>query len=109
MRAHSGGKETLEEQRKEGANLASYVAFQWLTAIMESDEELLDIGERYSRGLMLTGEVKEKLIEELCRVLGEHQKARSQVTDAVLQMYMAERPLGSITRGQSIAREVALK
>lgn len=60
--AKSGGGATLEEQRKNGANLEIDVPFQWLKFFLEDDDQLADIEKKYSKGEMLTGEVKKILI-----------------------------------------------
>ena len=48
-----------------GANLAVDVPFQWLTFFLEDDEKLEEIRVKYSKGDMLTGEVKQVLIKVL--------------------------------------------
>ena len=60
--AFSGGQETLEMQRELGANLDVDVSYEWLSFFLESDERLAEIGNDYSSGAMLTGEVKKELI-----------------------------------------------
>ena len=42
--AFSGGRDTAEEQREFGANLAVDVPYQYLQFFMESDEEYAEIG-----------------------------------------------------------------
>ena len=39
------------------------VPYQWLTFFLEDDDELEDIRQKYSKGEMLSGAVKKKLIE----------------------------------------------
>ena len=63
--AMSGGQQTVEEHRKLGANLAIDIAYQWLRFFLEDDEKLEDIRVKYSKGELLTGEVKNILIEVL--------------------------------------------
>ena len=63
--AHSGGQQTVEEHCKLGANLAIDIPYQWLTFFLEDDEQLADIKEKYSKGELLTGEVKDILIKEI--------------------------------------------
>lgn len=43
--AFSGGQVTAEEQREKGANLEVDVPYQYLTFLLDDDEELADIGE----------------------------------------------------------------
>lgn len=41
--AFSGGRDTVEEHRKKGANLEVDVPFQYLTFFLDDDEKLEDI------------------------------------------------------------------
>ena len=75
--AFSGGKETVEEHRKKGGNVLVDVACQWLKYFEDSDDKLKKIYDKYSKGELLSGEVKAILIEELNKVLKEHQKRRA--------------------------------
>mmetsp|Transcript_72423 Transcript_72423/g.100426 ORF Transcript_72423/g.100426 Transcript_72423/m.100426 type:complete len:90 (-) Transcript_72423:904-1173(-) len=61
--AMSGGGQTVEEHRANGANLDIDVPFQYLQFFLEDDEQLADIEKKYSSGEMLTGEVKQILIK----------------------------------------------
>ena len=74
--AFSGGKDTVEEHRKFGGNVEVDVACQWLKYFEDDDEKLADIYYRYSKGELLSGEVKAILIEKINRVLKEHQARR---------------------------------
>ncbi|KAK9858034.1 hypothetical protein WJX84_008245 [Apatococcus fuscideae] len=89
------GKDTLEQQLSEGADLSTDVPFKWLSFFLEDDEELADIGRRYATGdrAMLTGHVKQRLVEVLTDLVQQHQKARAAVTDADVHHFMAVRPM----------------
>lgn len=91
--AFSGGGATKEEQQQHGANLDVDVPFQWLRFFLEDDSALEDIRQRYSTGKMLTGEIKGILIEKLQKMAADHQAARAQVTDEMVQLFMTPRPL----------------
>lgn len=60
---------------------------------MEDDERLAQIYRDYGSGAMLTGEVKKELIGILQEMVKEHQERRAQITDEVIQQFMAVRPL----------------
>ena len=49
-------------QEKLGANIDVDVSYEWLTFFLEDDDRLAEIAEKYSKGKMLTGEVKKELI-----------------------------------------------
>lgn len=86
-------QETAELQRQLGANIEVDVAYQYLTFFLDDDAELADIGARYAKGEMMTGEVKGRLIELLHEMVQAHQARREAVTDEVLAGFMAVRPL----------------
>lgn len=74
--AFSGGKESIEEHRKHGGNPSVDVAYQWLTFFEEDDNKLKKIYNDYKSGKLLSGEMKQLLIENLNNFLKKHQKAR---------------------------------
>jgi len=75
--AFSGGQDTVEEHRKKGGNPEIDVSFQYLRMFFEPDDEKLeDIRKKYESGEMLTGELKEILIEKINTFLKKHQKKR---------------------------------
>ena len=79
--AFSGGRSTLEEHRKLGADLSVDVPFQWLSVLFEPDDgELKRIAGEYGSGRMLTGEVKELLARKINEFLAEH-RARKEKAD----------------------------
>jgi len=85
--AYSGGGDTLEEHREEGADLSVDTSFQWLrNLLMEDDERLAEIAEQYSSGEMMTGEIKEILVEELNEFLQGHQERKENADEIVQQM-----------------------
>lgn len=91
--AFSGGGATVEEQREKGANLDVDMAYQYLKFFMEDDDELADIGEKYKTGKLLTGEVKNILVDCLSKFMTEFQERRKLVTDEDVKHFMAVRPI----------------
>ncbi|MFH8120307.1 MAG: tryptophan--tRNA ligase [Candidatus Aenigmatarchaeota archaeon] len=88
--AFSGGQPTIEEHRKKGGNPDVDVSYQWLTFFEEDDEKLKKIREDYKSGKLLTGELKEILIEKLNSFLKEHQKKREKAKDLVEKFVFKE-------------------
>eukprot|EP00916_Digyalum_oweni_P007126 GHVL01012087.1.p1 GENE.GHVL01012087.1~~GHVL01012087.1.p1 ORF type:complete len:393 (+),score=72.69 GHVL01012087.1:663-1841(+) len=84
----SGGRDTMEEHIKYGANLSVDVPYQYLEFLEEDDGKLKDIGDKYSKGELLTGEVKKILIDKLIILLKNHQEARAKVTDEMVREFM---------------------
>jgi len=69
------------------------VAYQYLSFFTDNDEELERIGDAYRKGELLTGELKKNCIAKLQEVIGAFQARRALIDDAVLDEFMAVRPL----------------
>lgn len=82
--AFSGGQATVEEHRKKGGNPDVDVAFQLLRYGFEPDDKkLAKIEADYRLGKLLTGELKEIVIEEVSSFLKTHQQKRAQAAKLV--------------------------
>lgn len=78
--AFSGGQETVEEHREKGGNVAVDVSFQWLKMLFEpNDKELKRIESEYTSGQLLTGELKQILVDRLNAFLLKHRETREKV------------------------------
>ena len=86
--AFSGGQPSIEEHRKKGGNPDIDVSFQWLYMFFEEDDNKLEeIRKAYASGKMLTGELKQYLIEKINAFLREHRyKRESKGRDLVKKM-----------------------
>ncbi|GKA41734.1 tryptophan--tRNA ligase, cytoplasmic [Tanacetum coccineum] len=94
--AFSGGKESVEEHRKYGANLEVDIPFKYLCFFLEDDKELERIRSEYGSGRMSTGEVKQRLIEVLSELMERHRAARALVTDEMVDAFTAHQDCGRI-------------
>jgi tryptophanyl-tRNA synthetase len=74
--AFSGGQSTVEEHRRLGGNPDIDVSFQWLSFLEEDDDKLKRIYEDYKSGIILSGELKSILIENINLFLEDHQNKR---------------------------------
>lgn len=74
--AFSGGRDTVEEHRRLGGNPEIDVSYQWLTFFEEDDAKLEKIYKDYKSGKLLSGELKQILVDKINDFLGEHQKKR---------------------------------
>jgi tryptophanyl-tRNA synthetase len=84
--AFSGGQATVEEHRKLGGNPDIDVAYQWLYMFFEPDDSKLEkIREEYRSGRLLTGELKQILIEKVIGFLHEHRLRREAARAKVRQ------------------------
>ncbi|EDS39021.1 tryptophanyl-tRNA synthetase [Culex quinquefasciatus] len=101
--AFSGGKPTLEEHRQFGGNTEIDVSFQLLRFFLDDDEELEKIRVSYSKGELLSGEIKKIAIETLQPIVADHQVKRKDVTDEILEQFMTPRKLNyecSVKKGK---------
>lgn len=60
---------------------------------MEDDDRLEQIRKDYTSGAMLTGELKQELINILTPIVTAHQENRKNVTDEVVKQFMTPRKL----------------
>ncbi|HII88153.1 TPA: tryptophan--tRNA ligase [Candidatus Woesearchaeota archaeon] len=81
--AFSGGKATIEEHRRDGGNPDIDVSYQWLVFFEEDDAKLKKIYDDYKSGALLTGELKQILIDKLNTFLVKHREKREKVKDQV--------------------------
>ncbi|XP_046571084.1 tryptophan--tRNA ligase, cytoplasmic-like [Haliotis rubra] len=91
--AFSGGQDTKEDQEKRGGDCSIDVSYQYLRFFLHDDVKLKDIEERYTRGQMMTGELKQELIKVLQALVSGHQEWRAQISDATVDYYMTPRKL----------------
>ena len=90
MKAHSGGKTTVEEHRRYGGDLSSDVAYQYLKFFFESDDvELGRIAEEYQSGKILAGEMKNLCADRAEEWLSGLKEKREHWSDR-LQEFLAE-------------------
>lgn len=90
--AFSGGQPTVELHRRLGGNPDVDVSFQWLKIYFEQDDaKLKKIEDDYRSGRMLTGELKEYLVEKINAFLEEHRVKREEARKLInLYMYDGE-------------------
>ncbi|XP_037468342.1 tryptophan--tRNA ligase, cytoplasmic-like isoform X2 [Triticum dicoccoides] len=91
--AFSGGQDSAELQRELGANLEVDVPIKYLNFFLEDDHDLEQIKKGYGDGSLLTGKVKNLLGDVLYEVVKRHTRARAQVTEEMVDAFMAARPL----------------
>lgn len=79
-RAKTGGRVTAAEQREKGADPDDDMVFQLMAYLLvDDDEELNDIYERYASGDLLSGELKQLCKEYLEDFLTDHHRRREEV------------------------------
>ena len=89
--AFTGGKGTIAEQRKTGANPSVCSIYQYFLFLFEEDDKkLLEREQQCRTGKMLCGDCKKELTERLNKFLTEHQKKREQAKNN-LEKYRIKR------------------
>ncbi|CAL5195298.1 unnamed protein product [Lathyrus oleraceus] len=91
--AFSGGQDSVEKHRQLGANIEVDIPVKYLSFFLDDDAELEHIKKEYGAGRMLTGEVKQRLVQVLTELVERHRTARANVTDEMVDAFMAVRPL----------------
>ena len=69
------------------------IPIAWLKFFMEDDEKYQDIRNKYGKGELLSGEVKEILVKEIQQFLKWFQGERAKVTDADVDLFKKIRPI----------------
>lgn len=88
-RAFTGGKGTVAEQRKMGANPDVCSVYQYFLYLFEEDDKKLAERERQCRtGGILCGECKKDLTERINKFLAEHQKRREKARDRIHEYHI---------------------
>ncbi len=81
-RAFTGGKGTIAEQKKEGANPDICTIYQYFMYLFEPDDQkLAERSTKCRAGQTLCGDCKRELTERINKFLAEHQKKREKARD----------------------------
>eukprot|EP00475_Leptophrys_vorax_P029375 TRINITY_DN4308_c0_g1_i1.p1 TRINITY_DN4308_c0_g1~~TRINITY_DN4308_c0_g1_i1.p1 ORF type:complete len:400 (-),score=129.55 TRINITY_DN4308_c0_g1_i1:62-1261(-) len=91
--AFSGGRENVDDHKKYGGDPDIDVSYMYLSFFLEDDEKLNQIYNDYKSGKLLTGQLKQILIDFMQDLIGNFQKNRSEVTDDVVRVFMTPRKL----------------
>lgn len=83
----------MEEHRAKGGDAEIDVSYQLLKYFLADDVELEKIRVAYTKGELLSGEIKKIAIETIQAIVALQKESRDKVTDAVLDEFMAIRPL----------------
>jgi len=87
--AFTGGKATVEEQRKLGATPDICTVFQYFYYLFEGDDKKLSERERRCKnGEILCGECKNELTDRVNKFLAEHQKKREKARNIIKKFYI---------------------
>ena len=86
--AFSGGQVSIDEHRRLGGNPDIDMAYQWLSILFEEDDEKLkQIYDDYKSGKLLTGGIKQILVDKINVFLCEHRK-KKEYARPLLEKYM---------------------
>lgn len=99
--AFSGGGGSVKEHREKGGIPEIDVSFQWLKIMFEEDDKKIQMIEQaYRAGELLTGELKEILIEKINKMLSEHRKRRKNA-EKLLKKYKYDGKLARMMWGKN--------
>ena len=88
MKSFTGGKATVQEQKKEGGTPEICPIFQYYTVFLEDDKEITEIHQRCKSGDLLCGEDKLHLSEVIKVFLNNHQKKRKEAKKNTREVYV---------------------
>lgn len=91
--AFSGGRETAREHKQYGGNCDIDVSYIYLSFFLDDDKELEQIRQDYTSGKMLSGTLKQRMVNCITPVLQTIQDARKNVTDDMVDLFMSPRPI----------------
>ena len=110
--AYSGGRDSLDAHREHGGDPEVDVAFQYLRAAFEPDDDVLArLDREYRSGDLLTGELKAHAADRIAEFLETHQSRRpadDEVDEALAPYRLTdderERALSRVGLGPGVAR-----
>jgi tryptophanyl-tRNA synthetase len=93
MNAFTGGRATVEEQRKLGGNPDICPVHQYFLFLFEEDDtKLAELWENCHSGKLLCGECKEILADRVTKFLIDHQAKREKAKEVVKEFFLEENP-----------------
>jgi len=88
-KAFTGGKGTIAEQKKLGADPDVCTVFQYFLYLFEEDDKKLEERNRRCKaGEVMCGDCKKELAEKVNKFLGEHQKKRLKAKDRIDEFHI---------------------
>lgn len=83
-RALTGGRDTLEEHKRLGADINKDIVFELLKQhLIEDDSELQKIHDTYKKGEMLSSEIKDIAVDKMGKFMGDFNKNIEKARDLV--------------------------
>ncbi len=91
MNALTGGRNTVEEQRKLGGVPEQSVVYElYYYHFVEDDKKVKRVYEDYKSGKLLDGEMKEKIIDIISKFLAKHQKTKKKMLPKAKKIIFGE-------------------
>ncbi len=87
----SGGGNTVELHKQNGANLEVDVPYQWALIFEENDDVLKHYAQQYSSGVLSTTLMKEYTGNLVLEKITRHHEAKQLVTDEVLDLFFSKK------------------
>ncbi len=97
--AYSGGRDTIEEHRKKGGRPEIDVSFQYLKMMFEPDDKKLKrIEEDYLSGKLLSGEMKNILINKIVEFNKSHMERRKKAEKTLDKYFLTKEKIEEIKK-----------
>ncbi len=88
--AYSGGQSDIKTHRKKGGDPSIDIAYQYMRMFFEPDDKKLkDIHDDYRSGRLLTGELKEIVIQKINEFLKVHQQKRKKAIKQLNKYFLS--------------------
>ncbi|MFT4308880.1 MAG: tryptophan--tRNA ligase [Candidatus Woesearchaeota archaeon] len=100
--AYSGGRDTVEEHRAKGGRSEMDISYQYMRMMFEPDDKVLSrIEDDYRTGKLLSGEIKNMLIDRITKYNNAHKESRKKAEKNIKDYLITEEKimhLKSITK-----------
>lgn len=87
-KSFSGGQETVELHREKGGVPDVDISFKYLTFFLDDDKKLQNLKEEYSKGNILSGELKKICFETIQPIILNHQENVKKITSDLIQEFL---------------------
>lgn len=91
--AFSGGKATVEEHREKGGDISVDISYQYLKYFHDDDAFVEEIGQKYTKGELLSGELKKITIDVIQKVIQTHQDNKKKISEEFFRTFLKIKPL----------------
>ena len=97
--AYSGGRDTVEEHRAKGGRPEMDISYQYMRMMFEPDDKVLSkIEDDYRTGKLLSGEIKNMLIDRITKYNNTHRESRKKAEKNIKDFFITEEKIMHLKR-----------